>query len=526
MREAAVCCKDQPLQPLRRGSTIKLMQGNFCSFKTSLAVTNSFNLAYQVGIHASCVCNEIVSLHNRHMLTRNEGMCNITLKKCFKYHRSKYINQYIPPATSWQIINNYSGAKRQTYVKAFQNLIETGFLKKYAHISMFVKPDRIKRAEIAAKAPRAIQARKPEFNLSYARFLHPIEKFIYAQPGTGPTKLGNFAKTYNNVDRAVHIFAKWSHFKKPVALNIDHSKFDSTIAVPHLRHTHSIYRKFNSSRHFSLLMQHTIDNVGFTKHGLKYKIRGTRMSGDYDTGLGNSLINEAVLLYVFRNFPVEVYIDGDDSVVIFEEENLKLVDFSLFKKLGFDTKVEVAHHIEQIEFCQCRMVVGEKPYLARNPFRSLSHLSVSLKHYTKNIWPHYNEARFFCEAFMNNGIPIMGPICYKSLQNITMFFDEDTRWMAENLACTDLPYEEPTLKTRISYQRAWGISVEDQITIESEYNTVDKPLALIRACCSIKTKKFKNFQYANDSLYAAWTSWRALGRDCGEYGWDGGSGCL
>uniref|UniRef100_A0A0K8T195 RdRp catalytic domain-containing protein n=2 Tax=Lygus hesperus TaxID=30085 RepID=A0A0K8T195_LYGHE len=454
------------------------------------------------------------------MLERNQGMDEKLVRQSYKNYATRFTRKHISPVCVWKIINSYSGGKRKMYMRAFDKIQSQGWDPKWSRIRMFVKPDRIPLNEVATKDPRGIQARDPAFNLAYSCFLKPIEHHIYQQEGTGPTKITNFAKGKNNVERAKHLQTKWRAFNNPVALNIDYKRFDSTIAACHLRGTHKIYKRFNNSKHFTKLMNQTIRNTGYTRGGIKYTIKGTRMSGDFDTGLGNSLVNDATLLTVFGHIKHEIYLDGDDSVVIIEQQDLASVDFDLFQRLGFEAKIQYAYHPHEIEFCQARLIDSEIPYLARNPFRTAAHLNVSVKTYSKNLWPSYNEARFYCEMLLSNGLPVIPHLCRNNLKGVKKYYDEDTKWVMENLVADD-KIIQPTLQVRELYHLAFGINPEEQILLETCPNAFNELSVL-----SYRTKSKYKTHYAVESLSTTWQAWHSLGDSSSSSCWSRSQGCL
>lgn len=452
------------------------------------------------------------------MLERNVGM-DLPMKWMREHVKNRYAPLPIKTTPYWTLINHYEGAKRKLYIRAYENIQKHGYVEGWARVKMFVKPDRIPLAEIDTKDARGIQARSPEFNLLYAHYLYAIERHIYELPGIGPTRITHFAKGKNNQQRAEHIQQKWRAFEDPIAFNIDHSRFDSTVSDKHLKFSHKIYKQYNKSRFFSYLMSKTINNKGYTKTGITYKIKGTRMSGDFDTGLGNSVINNFCLEYVFRNTRCEIYLDGDDSIVIMDKSDLKNFDVNDFTKLGFTTKIQPVTESHQIEFCQAKFLDTTPPYLARNPFRTMAHLNVSIRNYSKNVWPAYNEARYQCEMMMSRGLPIIPHICRAKLKNIAKFYDEDARWLRKFLIGTDSTFVEPTLHVRELYAQAWGINPEDQVILETE--NVDH-VFLSR----VKTRSKFKFQYATESLSTAWQTWHSLGQSSSSSCWYGGAGGL
>jgi hypothetical protein len=125
------------------------------------------------------------------------------------------------------------------------------------------------------------------------------------------------------------------------------------------------------------LMHANVRTHGFTTHGCKYKIPGTRKSGDPFTSCFNSLLNALLHLYCFvrgeaERFPVgskerdsllgiakrilqsiRMLVQGDDNLMVYHPTLRPR--FDLLLKLGF--KADNIHRstIMDAEFCSCHM---------------------------------------------------------------------------------------------------------------------------------------------------------------------------
>lgn len=207
-------------------------------------------------------------------------------------------------------------------------------------------------------------------------------------------------------------------------------------------------------------------NKGVTRNGTKYRTVGTRMSGDQNTGLGNSILNYAMLSSVFGK-KAAYYIDGDDSVVICESVQVPKLDFSQF---GMSTKAELAYELEKIEFCQCRPVEGAREWvMARNPMRALRRLPwvVGSKHL--QAIPRYIKSVGMCELALNPGVPVLQAVGQSMLKfGSGRYLHTDRHWAAklmpqgpESARFISVPY-----RSRLSYENAWGISPDEQLEFE------------------------------------------------------------
>lgn len=191
-------------------------------------------MTHQVQVHRSCVCNEMVSLRNRHLVNRRQPTYDPKyIRSCFVKYGALVVSAMdeVVPISYAEVISRYRGAKRATYVKAYEEIKAVGFQQKWANVSMFVKPDRYEAAVIEEKAPRAIQHRRPAYNLMLARYLHPFEKEFYnIKPEFNGYKLA-VAKGRNNLQRAADLAELMADFEDPLFLLIDHSKLTVVVRL-------------------------------------------------------------------------------------------------------------------------------------------------------------------------------------------------------------------------------------------------------------------------------------------------------
>nr|QZZ63355.1 hypothetical protein [Leuven wasp-associated virus 4] len=493
------------LEKIRKAAKIRFKALGPCRIANSLAIVATNPIAYKVGVHNNCQHNELVALCNRHLIDRGKNFdIDFFREKTRVYlkHISKFVVS-IEPCSYSSIINEFVGGKRAMYQRARERIRQEGFNPKWAVVKMFVKPDKYPLDEVAGKPARAIQSRDPAYNLIIGKFLKPIEHYIYQTFGT-------FAKMRNNQERAADVIKMIEAFSNPIFINLDHSKFDSCCNANYLRFTHKIYRLFNRSKFLKYALNFKINNVGYTKGGIRYKVKGTRMSGDYDTGLGNSLINDYLLFTAFSHVKHRRYLDGDDSIIIIEKCDLGKIDFGIFSKMGFDSKIDIVTDPSRIEFCQSRLCLSPTPTFTRNPWRALSHLCVSTKVYPPKFWPALMESRLMCELAVSKGVPILEPIAKKLIRHITPYFEEGDKWMIKFGA----RQKEVTITDaeRIAYAQCWDLNPEEQKLIESLVNTADLPFIYkhTKYFHGLKDKRIIA-EYADDALQSTWETWHSMG---------------
>lgn len=463
----ALCVSKQPLKVLAKGAKILSVPKLHCNNTTRFVVNNAYQGTYQVVTHAGCICNEIRALHNRHLIDRAlPEYDKYFIRDCAKLVFQEFSFEILNPCSYWSIINSYVGRKRNTYMRAYEDIQTHGFLKSWAIVNMFVKPDKYPLAAAYDKAPRAIQYRRPAFNLILARYLHPVEKWLYEQ--LSPTGFRFIAKGLNNVDRAIELKRQSDSFSNPCYILLDHSAFDSSITQDHLKMCHKFYSKLIKSRTLQKLLRCQLVNKGYSRHGIKYKVTGTRMSGDFDTALGNCIVNYVALRSWLKMAKVrgEILLDGDDSIVTVERSNLARLDMGHFSKFGLTTKINVVHEITSVDFCQAIYLPSEPPRFARNPLRALSRYNISIRNYHGEGWFRYLAGIGLGEAAVSVGVPILEAIGHKlAALSTAPIFDTET-WYKSNQSGTKVAITD---EVRMHYYSAYGIAPEQQIAIESDY---------------------------------------------------------
>lgn len=363
----------------------------------------------------------------------------------------------------------YSGGKRKIYLRACKWIDYEGYRDKDAQLTMFVKADKFPVDEIEDKPPRAIQFRSPKYNLLLASFLKQLEHQFYEEAMT--EGLPDIAKGKNNQERARILLAKRDQFQHPVFFNSDYSKMDSCVRPEMQRCCFQWYLKVCPSKLLRLLLWKQLKNVGRSKHGIRYKVPGTRASGDFTTGFENTLINWVCLKYIaFKSgCQVQIFVDGDDALIITEEwdaSKFRNTFTGLIGKLGFEVKLVQADKIHQVSFCQSRVLECEVPIMARNPLRALSNHNISVKHYPAQVWPRLNEAKALCEYHSNPGCPVLNPLFKSLLTGIKPLFDNDTfAAYQDGLRNKEQPV---TPLARELFHQAWGISPHEQLALEQE----------------------------------------------------------
>lgn len=421
---------------------------------------------YGVAVHNNCICNEARALCERHLVERRKVLVNEREWMNVARETKQYYRDKLTPLRYRTVIEGYSGNKKRRYIRALDNLRNGGLEPKHARVKMFVKNERFDSWAIERKPPRAIQYRTPEYNLCLMRYIKAFEEWYYPKLKYGVVSGTRIiAKGLNWKQRAELLVQKASHFVKPKYIMTDYTAFDSTIDVPHLKSTHSKYRKVFGAP--LRLLNAQINNVGKTRHGIKYRVRGTRMSGDADTACGNTIVNLDAIHGVLRKSGISKYdmlVDGDDSVIIVEDESE--YDVGYYEQLGLVVKHEVVHHLADVEFCQSRIVwTAAGPLFVRHPCKVLSNGALCRRDYPGR-YDSWLAAVGACEKACNPGVPVLS-VFGSVLDGLSAskLYDDDLKRRMEYMKMEDCSVAI-TMEARASMTRAWGIPIDVQIGLE------------------------------------------------------------
>lgn len=422
-----------------------------------------------VWTHNNCTCNEACALNYRHQVDDNviPGDCS-----ALGDHLVNMVKRSdgLVKSSKQQVINHYTSVKHGEMIRARDSLMVEPLCKADSKVRMFLKDD--KYHEPVFKPPRCIQYRGKRYGICLAQYLQPIEKEVYQWEDRYGTPY--IAKGRNLTQRAKDLRVKWDSFVDPIAVLIDHQKFDAHCYQELLRQEHRLYESyFPDDKLLCRLLRWQMLNKGGTKNGTKFVTKGTRMSGDQNTGLGNSVLNKGMLSICLKRSGIKgaIYVDGDDSVVIIERNQLQFLDLSFLRQCGMRSKVEYADEFEQVEFCQTRPVFdGTEWRMVRNPMRVLSRTPWIVKRNHLNVIPRYLKSLGLCELALSVGLPVTQSLALKLIaKGAGKYLVTDLHHQAsrEYIQPEYARARKVTETCRESYARAWGISIDDQLLYEA-----------------------------------------------------------
>lgn len=421
------------------------------------------------------------------------------------------LRRFLPstaPMTHQQFVDQVRGRKKKMYEQALERIHTEGLnLQRDAQVKVFVKCEKTDRTSKADPVPRVISPRDPKYNITVGRYLRKVEDRIFKALG----KLFGHTTVMKGMDTscvARQLREKWDMFNNPVAVGLDASRFDQHVSKEALETEHGVYLDcFPLKRHkdkLKRILSHQLVNrcFGTVADGtISYTVEGTRMSGDMNTSLGNCVLM-CLMIHRYaatRGVRCQLANNGDDCVVFMERDQLEQFSQGLddwFLAMGFNMVVEKpAFEFEHIEFCQTRPVFDGVAYtMSRNPFTAIAKDSVCLKglEFAK-LLPVWMQAVGKGGVALAGGLPIFqsfysslvrsGTASYKNAHGKRTSLDEMTEllpwYMREHGIGGARTFSEVTPACRSSFYSAWGITPDEQISLERYYDG----LSLSTAVC-------------------------------------------
>lgn len=309
-----------------------------------------------------CHHNDLVGLRNRYLRDIGKEPCydsklvrEIVLELA-SLIRDKIGGGLLQIPDLQEFYSSRTGNSKQRLGKAITSVIERGFdssrdmrIKAFGKVECYEFDDE-QEFDAIVKEPRLIMGRDPKFGLAYGRFTTALEKIIKHVPGfdKGDTyfDMGKFIES--------HPQEKFSYYFD------DASKYEASQREKLLRDVElELWRSLLSSEDFNLLedcFEHKMLKVGTTRNGINFEFYALRCSGEFDTLLGNTILNWVSHRYFEINNnlgPYDFVVTGDDGYGAMLH-GTKVID--TFPEFGFECILNFVDDPTQLEFCSCKFV--------------------------------------------------------------------------------------------------------------------------------------------------------------------------
>nr|APG76355.1 hypothetical protein 2 [Hubei tombus-like virus 1] len=450
-------------------------------------------LAYKCGCGRT-MCVDCVDFANGcdHCLKGFEPMRNIFDERLGEI-RERVLSRtpFLRPLDLLEFPLQYVGKKRTIYQNAVSSLLNRSLERKDGYTKNFTKTERTTKA---AAVPRNISPRDPRYNVEVGRYLKPAEPLLLdAVNKVAGSK--TVMKGLNAMQVGEQFRRKWDRFGgrgSTVAIGLDASRFDQHVSAMALEWEHEFYIRLVHDKEkrewLRELLSWQIENKGFGRCAdgtIKYKVLGTRCSGDMNTGMGNCIIASCMLIAYCeeRNVPYELANNGDDCVIFTHKKYLKRFSRGLrewFLEMGFNMVVEEpVYDLEKVVFCQSQPVFdGTSWTMVRDPRSCIAKDCVSLK-----PWRNEKEYNSWINAVGQSGTALAGGIpvldsFYRAFVRAgkgakALSLDDPTLtgglfWLSKGMQRRGMAVTD---EARYSFWLAFGITPDEQVCMERDYDS-------------------------------------------------------
>lgn len=441
-------------------------------------------------VHRSCTHNMVSAL-----LQRTLGSCpGHTPRGLAAFQRAgrelrsvlKGRSLGVVPWSFGRVVASYRTKRmRERYARAETSLATDGLATaRDAKVKAFVKGEKLANFKVAK--PRVIMARDPRYNLELASYLKPVEHDVYgAFRGWGSRFLTHtrlIGKGLSLEQRATLLRKKLLSHPDVVAFEVDCKSFESHVTVEQLSVEHSVYLALCPDPRLRKLLSYQLEFEGFGA-GVRYHAKGIRASGDFNTGLGNTLIMCCLVLASAKRLGIrfDFLADGDNAVLFVRRTDLDAARrgfVECFLEMGHELALEEpAEQVEDVVFGQSKPIWAAGRWtMVRDPFKVLSQACCGHQHYAEmrgGIKVLRSVA--YCEAVLSRGVPVLQAFA-QSLLRATRGVDvplhlasdnfEYERVLARGVSWEATKQADISSETRIQFERSWGVSVGAQLMLE------------------------------------------------------------
>lgn len=442
-------------------------------------------------VHGPCAHNLVAGLLARTMgptpVASFHGLA--ALRGAFRELKRVVKGRVAAPVEQWdfdRVASSYREKRmRVRYEKAASSLSSDGLcVRSDSDVKAFVKGEKLARYKI--HKPRVIMGRSPRYNLELASFLKPIEHALYpALRGWDSRFLSRtrlIGKGLDPKQRASLIRAKFLSCPDLVCFEVDGKSFESHFCEDVLVQEHSVYTSLCRDPRLAKLLGWQVEFVG-RGAGVRYRVKGVRASGDFNTGLGNSLVMCCLVLASAKHLGLrfDFLADGDNAVMFVRKRDLGtwVRDMPrLFLSMGFQvTMGDPVSELEKIVFGQSKPCFVDGVWtMVREPFKVLSHAACGFQHYSEMTGGlRVLKSVGYCEAVLSSGVPVLQEFAHAILRATShVSFSgavssdfEYARVLSRGIRWADAVKRDVTARTRESFECSWGITVEEQLHMES-----------------------------------------------------------
>lgn len=442
-------------------------------------------------VHADCPHNELAAFVKRTLAPLPDavfGPVGACVARCFKDIRRMAAHSGVAKWSYLQTAQSYNGLLRKRYLEAERSLRVDGRITgDDSYLRPFLKAEKFNALAKLTK-PRLIYPRSPRYNLALASRLKPLEHWLWGRL-TAPKILKSgvgrvVAKGLNGVERANLIVRKFRARSDCVAFEVDGKAFEAHVGPHQLELEHGIYKAaFPGDRGLSYLLSSQLRLEGKLRSGVKFSREGARASGDYNTGMGNTIVMLACVGGVLRDLApgkFDLLVDGDNAVVFVDRQVasrvLSVFYQSVLDNSGHEVTLErPTSVIEEICFGQSAPVylgpqLGWR--MVRDPRKVMSQ-ALSSHRWLKEpkFASEWIRGVAACELSLAIGVPVLQSWALKlqrewgGPERVRAHPHADYFYLGAHFACSEEAVGVHR-EARESFERAFGLGADAQVDLE------------------------------------------------------------
>lgn len=439
-------------------------------------------------VHGVCYHNEIAALVKRSLgpTPGSAERCRGPVLDAFRRIRL-VATRY--GGSRWDYLetaHSYTGALRRRYLEAERSLREDGPLSSSdVFLRAFLKAEKRHVGNVAK--PRLIYPRSPRYNLHLASWLKPFEHWLWgnlrrsAFNGAGNSRV--VAKGLSPRQRAALIVRKFSEMPDCVVMEVDGRSFEAHLDSWQLLQEHSVYTSaYPGDGSLKKCLNSQLRNFGVTGCGVRFSRGGGRASGDFNTGMGNSLVMLAVVvgsMSLLGEQRWDTLVDGDNALLFLPAPAMRRVvprfAAAALEVSGHEMTLErPVEVVEEVRFGQSAPVWVEGGWMMVRDWRKVvSHGTSSHQHLLEPRFAlEWIRGVALCEASLAHSVPILWAYANRllslteSVTTVRWHPHRDYEVLGVRFACLGSRAREPDEFARQSFSRAFGVTPDEQVQLE------------------------------------------------------------
>lgn len=387
---------------------------------------------------------------------------------------------------------SYEGRLRRRYLEAERSLRVDGPVRaRDWYLKPFLKAEKFNGGAKAAK-PRMIFPRSPRYNLALGSRLKPFEHWLWGRLRARVFSTGGVgrivAKGLNPVERANLIRRKMAGLEDCVVVEADGAAFEAHVGPWQLLEEHAVYEAaFPGDGELRRLLRAQLVLEGKLSCGARFRREGGRASGDFNTGMGNSIIMLVVVVAALRRHkvPFDLLVDGDNALVF-----LRGGDYSRVMQNFASDVLQLSGHevvlerptrvLEEVRFGRSAPIFAGGQWRMVRDWRSVISGALSSHRWLSepSFAAEWVRGVASCELSLARGVPVLQAWalglqrCYGGPEGVRLHPHVDILMRGGWLAGVEHQLEV-SREARASFERAFGLAADEQVHLERLFGRLD-----------------------------------------------------